>query len=457
MRGWFFGLAGLLAPSSVLAAPIELVEERDGFWVFDDIDQTVENANWFSRDPFLAAYDEVETGFLAVHPDDSQFLIVYTTWSLPGGIGAFYQSVANDVHGIGFEHIAPEDAVIPEPYFDDTPNSQVQGFLHMNRWSQYLGRDRGGVDDSKISLIFGQELGHAWLSFVYYDQGDGEETNLLGRSNAHWSFYMHSGGSPVQGHDWVDNADGTFTAMPTDLFRYADIDLYLMGLLPPEEVEPWFVLENPTNCVDSALPGGDCASDDGFQFQAPTYTITADRRDVTVDDVIAVEGARDPSYPSAPDTFDISFLLIKRPDESPSEEDLQALHTIVDRSIQLWEDEQTRGLGDIINRTAFEQPDETTGGTGGSGGEGGSSTGASTATGSGAEAGTSSTAGSSPDGDGSTGGSGDTDDGEMAADGEGGCGCGQARPAWSGFSTLLLLGLWRRRDAKPANAHASSM
>ena len=42
-----------------------------------------------------------EDGFLAVHDDDSQFLIIYTTWDLFGA-GALYQSVANDVEGIGY-------------------------------------------------------------------------------------------------------------------------------------------------------------------------------------------------------------------------------------------------------------------------------------------------------------------------------------------------------------------
>lgn len=194
----------LWLPAVASAAPIEFVEQRDSYMIFRDVDGSIENANWFTRDPFFAAYNDVEGGFLAEHPDDSQFLIVLSTWQLPPPIGALYQSVANDVHGIGFEHIAPEDPVIPDAgmgYFDDTPNSQVQGFLHMNVWTNYLGKDRGGVDDNYISLVFGQEIGHAWLAFVHFDQGGGSDGRMLGRSNAHWSFYMNSGGSPVEGHE----------------------------------------------------------------------------------------------------------------------------------------------------------------------------------------------------------------------------------------------------------------
>lgn len=323
--------------------------------LFDDVDGSVENANWFAREPFLAGYDQVETGFLAVHPDDSQFIVVYSTWSLPGGIGAFFQSVANDVEGIGFAHIANEDPIIPAEFFDDTPNSQVVGMLHMNRWTQYLGADPGGTNDNTISLIFGQELGHAWASFVYFNQGMGWETGMLGRANAHWSFYMHTGGSPLQGHEWIDNGDGTFTAVKQELFTFSDLDLYLMGMLPPEEVEPWFVLEDPFDCFDAAAGDDVCAPPQAFSFKADTYTVGATRRDISIADVIAVEGARSPAYPDAPTDHDVSFVLIKRPDEVLDEDELAAMDTIIARSVELFE-MQTGGRGRVINRTSVVEP-----------------------------------------------------------------------------------------------------
>lgn len=443
-------LALTLPAASAAAAPIELVDQRGQLWVFDDVDGSVENADWFSRDGFLAGYQQVEDGLLAVHPDDSQFIVIYTTWTLPAGIGAFFQSMANDVQGVGFEHIAPEDPVIPEPYFDDTPNSQVYGFLHMNRWTQYLGGDRGGLDDSLISLIFGQELGHAWGSFIYYSQSGGPwTTNLLGRSNAHWSFYVDSGGSPMQGHEWVDNGDGTFTAHKTDVYVYSDLDLYLMGLLPAEDVAPWFVLEDPYDCFDAAAGDDVCAPVEAFAFEAETYTVGATRRDVAIGDVIAVEGPRMPAWPEAPTEFDVSFLLVKRPGEVLDDGELAAIDAIVERSIALFE-VQTRGLGRVVNRTASEDPggsdsggaDESGGGSEGGGSSGGG--GAGDSTGPQASGGQDGSAG---EGDGTA--------GDEAAQGEGGEGCactaagGGGRDA-SWPAALLLLGaagLGRRRRA----------
>lgn len=441
------GALALVAPEAS-AAPIELVEQREQFMLFDDVDGSVENANWFMRDPFLAGYQAVEEGFLLEHPDDSQFLVVYTTWTLPAGIGAFFQSMANDVEGIGFEHIANEDPIIPAPYFDDTPNSQVQGFLNMNRWTQYLGDDEGGLDDARISLVFGQELGHAWASFVYYNQGMGWETNLLGRANAHWSFYMQTGGSPLQGHEWVDNGDGTFTAIPQDVFLFSDLDLYLMGLLPPEDVAPWFILENPYNCVDSASKSGDCAPEGAFLFEADTYTINATRRDVSIGDVISAEGLRSPAYPDTPDEFDVSFLFIKRPDEELSETELASIDAVIERSIELFE-VQTRGLGHVINRTAAETPPGgDTGGEEGSGDGGVDDTG-----GQGAEDGTggedSPSGASDSAATGATEGNGTGGSDGAGQDGDGGgCACtthsqpGSGLPLWAGALVLLS---WRRR------------
>lgn len=449
-RGALLATLGALALVShaavAAAAPIELVTQRGEHWVFDDVDGSVENADWFSREGFLAGYQHVEDGLLAVHPDDSQLIVIYTTWSLPGGIGAFFQSMANDVHGVGFEHIAPEDPVIPEAYYDDTPNSQVYGFLHMNRWTQYLGSDPGGTDDTVISLIFGQEFEHAWGSFVYYSQDGGPwATNLLGRANAHWSFYVDSGGSPMQGHEWVDNGDGTFTAHKTDLYVYSDLDLYLMGLMPAEDVQPWFVLEDPYDCFDAATGDGVCAPPEAFQFEAETYTVGATRRDVEIGDVIAVEGPRSPAFPEAQREFDVSFLLIKRPDEHLDAEELAAIDVIVARSIELFE-VQTRGLGRVVNRTHSDDPPpppppEDTGGADETGEPADGSGGGEPGTGSGGAS------------EGADGASSSATGGAGEADGEGGCACtsaaGHGSTAWAG---LLVLGAVARRSRRPRRA-----
>jgi hypothetical protein len=344
-----------LAPALAHAAPIEFVEQRKNYMIFNDIDGTVENANWFTREPFYQGYYPIEDGFLQVHADDSQFIVVYSTFKLVEGVGAFYQSLANDVAGIGYEQAAELDAVIPAEFFDDTPNSQFQGMLHMNDWHNFLLPGNVGYNDEWISLVFGQELGHAWLSFVHADLGDGPSDVMLGRAKAHWSYYLHSDGSPVEGHRWTDHGDGNFTAAKLDAYQFSDLDLYLMGLMPPEEVKPWFVIEDPHDCIDSALPDMECAPVDGFSFKADQYRVQGTRRDITIDQVIAAEGPRVPAYPDAPNEFNLAFLLIKRPDETLCEGELAAIDEIIDRSINTWVG-QTRGRANIVNKTHVDDP-----------------------------------------------------------------------------------------------------
>lgn len=271
---------------------------------------------------------------------------------------------------------------------------------------------------------------------------------------AHWSFYLHTGGSPIQGHEWTDNEDGTFTAAKRDRFQFSDLDLYLMGLIPPDQVEPWFLIENPRDCPDSTRDGGECAEPGSHLFEADQYRVTGERRDITIDDVIRAEGARRPAFPNAPDTYDVSFILVKRPDETLGEDELDAIDAMIDRSIVMWE-EQTRGLGDIVNRTARNpEPPGTTGGTGGSTGDGdgdseGGTTGGLGTTG-GPETGPS-TGSSGTDGPTATTESGGSETagsetGSAADPSAGGCGC-RARPVSSAFwcGAVLAVGLGRRR------------
>ncbi|HEY0132633.1 MAG TPA: hypothetical protein VGB85_01100 [Nannocystis sp.] len=349
--------ATLLTPVLARAAPIEFVEQRRNFMVFNDVDGTVENANWFARESFYQGYYPIEEGFLKAHPDDSQFIVVYSTFKLVQGVGAFYQSLANDVAGIGYQKAADLDPIIPEEFFDDTPDSQFQGMLHMNDWHNFMLPGNTGFNDQWISLVFGQELGHAWLAFVHADLGEGPSDKMLGRAKAHWSFYLHSDGSPVEGHRWTDNGDGSFTAAKLTEYQFSDLDLYLMGLMGPDEVEPWFLIEDPHDCPDSNLEDKACADPSGHGFKADQYRVHGTRRDITIKDVINVEGPRMPAYPDAPNAFDLSFILIKRPDEVLCDDELAAIDEIVDRSIAEWVG-QTRGRATLVNRTHVDAEPE---------------------------------------------------------------------------------------------------
>ena len=297
--------------------------------------------------------------------------------------------------------------------------------------------------------MFGQELGHAWLAFPYIDQGMGPSDVMLGRAKAHWSFYLNTGGSPVEGHRWTDTGDGTFTAEKLSAYEFSDLDLYLMGLMDAKEVQPSFVIEDPHDCVDSQLPNMECPPASAHRFQAPSFTVSGTRRDITVDDVIAAHGERVPAFPDAPNKFELSFLLLKRPDETLCDDQYALIDAIIDRSMMMWVG-QTRGRATLVNRTRFDgpiapNPDCIAGSTGDPGG----STGAPDPT-TGGDDPTTGQAGSSGQA-GSTGADTGGASGTGGATDTSGCAC-QADPKDSS-AALLLLGLAGLRRRRPRASH----
>ena len=230
--------------------------------------------------------------------DDPEFVTVLTA----GIIGCdiiFYLPLANDVTGIGSRHQDPRDV------YDDTPDSRLEGVLFLNDvpyWQEH---------PDEIGPMFNQEFGHRWGALVHADLGEGETAEILGRDGVHWSYFLHTEASPLEGNRWIDNGDGTFTtATEPDDATYSPLDLYLMGLLPPEEVPPTFLLRPAgepcamRDCFDGCLTA---ASPPQF---CENIIVEAERVDVTIDDVIAVEGARSPAHTEAPRSFSMVFLVV---------------------------------------------------------------------------------------------------------------------------------------------------
>ncbi len=88
---------------------------------------------------------------------------------------------------------------------------------------------------------------------------------------------------------WQDNLDGTFTQLDDDYYvpatGYSYLDLYLMGMIGPEEVPDFFILR------DLSVTGTDA---NGHRIYR------ADRTKITIKDVIAAQGPREPDVDHAP-------------------------------------------------------------------------------------------------------------------------------------------------------------
>lgn len=182
--------------------------------------------------------------------------------------------------------------------------------------------DSGGTDDAATSdVVVGDASGD-----VSGDAASDAPTgplalardSLLGRGNtlpngaitnrAHWSYFFHTGGSPMEGNNWMETAPGVFQTMrPT--FRFSELDLYLMGLLPASMVNPSFLIAEPT-----MVPRG-IARDSQPEYGARTVTLRGRRVNITINDIIQANGPRVPAYPDAPRDLDVVWVLLAGVDD----------------------------------------------------------------------------------------------------------------------------------------------
>jgi hypothetical protein len=105
--------------------------------------------------------------------------------------------------------------------------------------------------------------------------------------------------SAMGGGVWQDNFDGTFTQLDDDYYvpatGYSYLDLYLMGLIAPTEVPDFFILRNLQR--------------QGVDANGHT-TFKGDRTKVTINDVIAVEGPREPDVDHSQKRFNTGMVIV---------------------------------------------------------------------------------------------------------------------------------------------------
>jgi hypothetical protein len=83
--------------------------------------------------------------------------------------------------------------------------------------------------------------------------------------------------------------------------RFSRLDLYAMGLVPPSDVPPFFYVSDPVNL--SRERDRESAPDTGVTFSGT-------RRDVLIDDVIAIHGPRVPSAAESPRLHRQAFIFV---------------------------------------------------------------------------------------------------------------------------------------------------
>jgi hypothetical protein len=181
------------------------------------------------------------------------------------------------------------------------------------------------LGENNTLSVLGQEVGHRWLAFVeFLDRSSGERSDLLlGRGVAHWSFFMDSDASVMEGNDIEDLGGGSFRTVAA-VQRYSLLDQYLMGLIPASAVPEFFYVEDPRNVQPSR------ARESGPQVGV---TFTGTRRTTLVEDIVAIHGPRTPSSAESSKVHRQAFVLVVTAGRAPDTSHIDK----IDRIRRAWE------------------------------------------------------------------------------------------------------------------------
>jgi hypothetical protein len=218
--------------------------------------------------------------FYQTHPDNFDQLVIFTNKTVVGGNTFAYESlVKNEIAGIGIDQF--------DTAADFGSAGRLRSLVLMDTLTKYPASPTTKfLGENNTLSVMGQEAGHRWLAFLRFrDANNRTSAALLGRDQAHWSFFMDSNASVMEGNDIEDLGGGSFRT--TDAVkRYSLLDQYAMGLVSASQVPDFFYVESPTNVQPPRVATDD--PDIGVTFNGT-------KRVVSIDDVVAAMGRRNPS------------------------------------------------------------------------------------------------------------------------------------------------------------------
>ncbi len=265
--------------------------------------------------------------FYRSHGDSFDQLVMFTNFSNAlGDAFAFLLTIRISMAGTG------------QSIFNDTSffgsGGQLHSMLNMNELSLYPDDFNcladpncrfPGNNDSTLTLM-GQESGHQWLAYLNFDDSGVSSDLLLGRDLFHWSFFLDSDASNMEGNNWVDNGNGTFTSNELTI-RYSPLDQYAMGLRPADEVPNFFFIRSPT-------PSNPCGTSDPERGRACSpatgVTVSGTRQNVSISQITAIEGPRSPGFTGVNPTtvWHQAFILLVKAGTTPSSTEMRKIGTI---------------------------------------------------------------------------------------------------------------------------------
>ena len=233
--------------------------------------------------------------FYLTHPDNYDQLVVWSDQNLITDAFAYETTIANEVRGIGVDTY--------DLSRDFGSAGRLRSFVMMDWLDKYPDDPSTTfLGENNTVSVLGQEAGHRWLVFLeFLDHSTGQPSNLLlGRDLAHWSFFMDSDASVMEGNDIEDLGGGSFKTTAA-VRRYSLLDQYAMGLIPDTAVPMFFYVANPMNVQPARTA-----------VSAPQIGVTFNgtRRNVLIKDITDVNGPRVPSAATAPKVHRQAFIYL---------------------------------------------------------------------------------------------------------------------------------------------------
>jgi hypothetical protein len=250
--------------------------------------------------------------FYSEFPDDFFQVIFFTNFQEEmNGAFAYERNIKNDVTGIGL-------SIFDGSGQYGSAGGKLESLCNMGPLNQWTSSDpaaRVYGKGNNFLTIMGQESGHRWGAFVNFDQGAGASNLLLGRALAHWSYYADMDHSSLEGGDWVSTGGSNYTC-PTNIDYYSELDEYLFGLRTPNEVKDFFYISSASNNNITARSQGT-----PLLGSSATGTYVG----VTVEDVIAAEGARTPLEANEEHDLRQGFIFLIQQGTAPNQAQLDKI------------------------------------------------------------------------------------------------------------------------------------
>ena len=212
-------------------------------------------------------------------------------------------------------------------------------------WPLYIGGPKSvesGVDGdlefhghSIVVWWIAHELIHRWAAHLRFrNPVSGRIESLTNDGCAcHWSEWLHAPvrhpvwrgysdqaypeSSVMGGRLWEDNGDGTFTRQRRGLLAdgLSDLDLYVMGMIPPEEVRPTFLLRDVSETDRRRV-------------------VRATKVPVRIEDVVAAMGPRVPAASGQRKEFRLGVYLLHEDGRAPREDLLARTRSVMEETVK---------------------------------------------------------------------------------------------------------------------------